>query len=146
MGTIRQALPFQASASVPTGLPELSKRMPTAMQADDVGHATLVRADAGPEGLGVAWMAHLVPSHRSARVLPVPEFPTAVQAELDAHDTPFREPPLAGLGVAWMRHLAPLRRSARVVPLAVLPTAVHAGVEVHDTLLRSPPPAGLGVA
>jgi len=116
------------------------------MQADVAVHATLVRSDAGPEGFGVAWMRHVVPFHRSARVLPVPVIPTAVQAEGDAHDTPFRQPPPAGFGVAWMRHLAPLRRSARVVPLAVPPTAVHAGVEVHDTLLRTPPPAGLGVA
>jgi hypothetical protein len=145
VGTIRQALPFQTSASVPTALPELSKRVPTAMQADSEVQATLDRMDAGPEGLGVAWMRHLVPFHRSARVLPFREFPTAVQAERVAHDTLFREPPLAGLGVAWMRHMAPIRRSARVVPLAVPPTAVHTEVEVHDALVRRPPPAGVGV-
>jgi len=116
------------------------------MQADVAVHATLARVDAGPGGLGVAWMRHVVPFHRSARVLPFPEFPTAVQAELDAHDTPFRKPPPAGFGVGWMRHLAPIRCSARVLPSAVPPTAVQAGVDVHDTLLRTPPPAGLGVA
>src|SRR6266704_640146 len=41
VGTIRQALPFQTSASVPTALPELSKRVPTAMQADSEVQATL---------------------------------------------------------------------------------------------------------
>src|SRR5215472_8485855 len=96
VGTIRQALPFQASASVPTGLPELLKRMPTAMQADVAVQATLARVDAGPEGLGVAWMRHLVPFHCSARVLPAPEFPTAMQSEREVQDTSFRKPPPAG--------------------------------------------------
>jgi|SRR5215469_3782688 len=115
------------------------------MQADVAVHATLARVDAGPEGLGVAWMRHVVPFHRSARVLPSPEFPTAVQAVLDAHDTPFRKPPPAGFGVGWMRHRVPVRCSARVVPFAVPPTAVHAEDEVHHTLVKRPPPAGLGV-
>ncbi len=146
VGTIRQALPFQTSASVPTALPELSKRVPTAMQADSEVQATLDRmANWAPAGVGVGWMLHLVPFHRSARVLPFPEFPTAVQAERVAHDTLFRKPPPAGLGVAWMRHLAPVRCSARVLPFAVPPTAVHAEGEVHDTPFRAPPGAGLGV-
>jgi hypothetical protein len=115
------------------------------MQPDDEVHATLVRVDAGPEGLGVAWMRHLLPFHRSARILPFPEFPTAVQADADVHDTPFRKPP-AGFGVGWMLHPVPFHRSARVLPFAVPPTAAHAAREVHDTPFRVPPPAGLGVA
>ena len=116
------------------------------MQADDEVQATLDRTvNAEPDGLGVAWMAQLVPSHRSARVPPFPEFPTAVHAELEVHDTLFRKPPPAGFGVVWMRHPAPFHRSARVLPFAAPPTAVHAEGEVHDTPLRTPPPAGLGV-
>jgi len=116
------------------------------MQADGEVQATLDRmANWAPAGVGVGWMLHLVPFHRSARVLPFPEFPTAVQAERVAHDTLFRKPPPAGLGVAWMRHLAPVRCSARVLPFALPPTAVHAEGEGHDTPFRAPPGAGLGV-
>jgi len=115
------------------------------MQADDEVQDTLARVDAGPDGVGVAWTRHLVPFHRSARVLPFPEFPTAVQAEPEVHDTPFRTPPPAGFGVGWMLHLMPFHRSARVLPFTVPPTAVHAESEVHDTPFRAPPPAGLGV-
>jgi hypothetical protein len=146
VGTIRHFAPFQTSASVPTALPELSTRPPAAMQADDEVQATPDSpVNTGPDGLGVAWMAQLVPFHRSARVLPFPELPTAVHTERDAHDTLLRKPPPAGLGVGSMAQLLPFHRSARVVPSALPPTAVHAEGEVHEMLLRAPPPAGLGV-
>jgi hypothetical protein len=116
------------------------------MQADDEVQATLDRTvNAEPDGLGVAWMIHLLPFHRSARVRPFPDCPTAVHAEREVHDTLIRKPPPAGLGVAWMVQLLPFHRSARVRPFALPPTAVHAEGEVHDTPLRAPPPAGLGV-
>jgi hypothetical protein len=56
-----------------------------------------------PAGTPVAWMLHLVPFHRSARVLAVGTnglaAPTAVHADADVQDTPKRAPPLAGLGM-----------------------------------------------
>jgi len=146
VGTIDHVVPSQRSASVPAPLPEVSTRPPAAMQADEDVHDTPDRmVNVEPDGLGVAWMAQLVPFHRSARVLPVPEFPTAVHAELEVHDTLFRKPPPAGLGVAWTAQLVPFHRSARVLPFELPPTAVHAEGEVHDTPLRTPPPAGPGM-
>jgi hypothetical protein len=46
-----------------------------------------------PGGLGVAWMRHRLPFQRSASVLPLLEFPTAVHADREVHDTLFRNPP-----------------------------------------------------
>jgi hypothetical protein len=72
------------------------------------------------EGLGVAWMDHLVPSHRSARVMSVPErvneLPTATQAEDDVQATALSVllAALAGLGVDSTLQLVPFHRSARV--------------------------------
>jgi hypothetical protein len=147
VGTIRHVLPSQRSASVPTARPlNLTNRPPTAMQADDEVQATPASAlNFALAGFGVGWMRHLVPFHRSARVRPLAEFPTAVQAERDVQDTPLRNPPPAGFAVAWISHLVPFHRSARVRPFAVPPTAVHAEREVHETLFRAPPPEGLGV-
>jgi len=116
------------------------------MQASGDAQATLARTTMGaPEGLGVGWMRHLNPFHRSASVLPPPVWPTAVQAEDEVHETPFRMPPLGGLGVARMRHRAPVRCSASVLPFAVAPTATHADLDVQNTLFRAPPPGGLGI-
>src|SRR5215469_11968933 len=96
-------------------------------------------------------MLHRVPFHRSARV-PAREAPTAVHADADVQDTPFRAPPpCGGLRVAWMVHRVPSHRSARVVALAPMgldaPTAVHADADVQDTPIRplTAAPAGLGV-
>ena len=121
--------------------------MPTAVQALAEVHDTLLsEAWLGFCGLGVGWMDHEVPSHRSAKVrLPVPKSPanpTAVQALADVHDTP--DSPLfwspAGLGVGWMDHEVPFHRSASVTTLPALfryfPTAVQASAAVHDTLAR----------
>ncbi|HEX9413772.1 MAG TPA: hypothetical protein VF916_09750 [Ktedonobacterales bacterium] len=147
VGTIRHLLPFHRSASVPAALAELSNRPPTAMQAVRDVHATPPRTLAAvPDAFGVAWIRHLVPFHRSARVRPFAEFPTAVQAERDVHDTLARKPPPAGFGVAWIRHLVPFHRSARVLPFTLPPTAVQAERDMHDTLFSAPPPEGLGVA
>jgi hypothetical protein len=72
------------------------------------------------EGLGVGWMDHLVPSHRSARVISVPEWvkelPTATQADDDIQSTALS----ALLGAPWglggeaTLQLVPFHRSARV--------------------------------
>jgi hypothetical protein len=57
-----------------------------------------------PSGLGVRWMAQAVPFHRSASSTGEPllasEYPTAVQAEADVHDTAEKDPVGSeGLGV-----------------------------------------------
>jgi hypothetical protein len=46
-----------------------------------------------PAGLGVGWTRHLVPFHRSARVVTGPELPTAVHADAEMQDTPLRKLP-----------------------------------------------------
>jgi len=47
---------------------------PTAVHADDVVHETPNRElPAAPCGLGVGWMSHWLPFHRSARVIATPE-------------------------------------------------------------------------
>jgi len=78
--------------------------VPAAMHDDADAQLTPNRAvTAAPAGLGVAWMFHRVPFHRSARVVAVGvnglAAPTAVHADADVQDTPNRAPPLAGLGM-----------------------------------------------
>ena len=78
-------------------------------------------------------MLQLAPSQRSTR-LPELETPTAVQADVEAHETPDKvPPPCAGFGVDWIVHFVPSQRSARVPELED-PTAVQADAEVHETL------------
>jgi 1-acyl-sn-glycerol-3-phosphate acyltransferase len=49
-----------------------------------------------PEGLGVDWTIQLVPFQTSARRVAlaseVPEYPTAIHAVDEVHETPFRTP------------------------------------------------------
>jgi hypothetical protein len=118
----------------------------------DVHDTAFRKLNCAPEGLGVAWMRHRVPFHRSAKI-PEFELPTAVHAEDEVQATPERAPPPAeGLGVAWMRHTVPFHRSARGVDapwlLTAWPTAVHAEGAEQDTLNRALSLAlrGLGVA
>ncbi len=73
MGSRRQLVPFHRSASG-TRAPELVTESPTAVQAGGDVQATPASAlTFAPAGLGVGWMAHLVPFHRSASVTPAPE-------------------------------------------------------------------------
>src|SRR6516165_6730291 len=102
-------------------------------------------------GLGVGWMRHRPPLHRSARVSgpePVRLTPNAVQRLRAGQATPPRVmfwPPL-GLGVAWTCHLRPSHRSASVLTRVWFPTAVHAAAEVQATPLRKASgPAGAGL-
>jgi hypothetical protein len=67
---------------------------PTAVHAASEVHDTAARLACVPLGLGVAWIAHAVPSQTSANVFslkgPVPivnESPTAMHASSDVHDT-----------------------------------------------------------
>jgi len=143
-------VPFHRSARVVAlGLKGLAA--PTAVHADADVQATPLRKPLPCRGLGVDWMVHRVPFHRSARV-PAFELPTAVHTDADVQDTPPRKPPpCRGLGVDWMVHRVPFHRSARVSWLALpgldTPTAVHADAEVQDTLIRvlTAAPEGLGV-
>jgi len=117
------------------------------VQADGAVHDTPLRTlNCAPEGFGVGWICHLLPSHRSARV---PEFekPDAVHDDGEVQATPIRPPPPdGGLGAGWMRQLLPSHRSARI-PRSVWPTAVQADGAVHDTPLRTLncAPEGFGV-
>jgi hypothetical protein len=97
-----------------------------------------------PAGLGVVWIDHLLPSQRSASVtvvVPLEEWPTAVQALADVHDTPDRtvfDAP-AGLGVVWIDHLLPFQPSASAtswVPVPCSPTALQALADAQDTPWR----------
>ena len=92
------------------------------------------------------------PFQPSARgVLPVnveSELPTAVQAVLEAHDTPLNPSKAAPpwFGVVCTVHLVPFQRSASVAFAFVVPTAVQAVGAVHETLSSSAlvAPVGLG--
>src|SRR6266498_287085 len=151
-GWIRHFVPFHRSAKTPTGVPELLKEFPVAVQADDDVQDKPNRAlPCAPGGLGVGWRRHREPSHRSASV-PVksPELsvraPTAAQATADVQDTLARPPPARRLGVGWMRHFAPSHRSASG-RFAASPVAVQADGDVQDTLsnVLGAAPLGLGV-
>jgi hypothetical protein len=120
-------------------------------------HATALKKLPWPaESLRVGWMAHVVPFHRSTRVVDpawaVPfRFPTAVQADADVQDTAASRPPGAGLGVDWIDQPVPFQRSASgptgFPELSVRnPTTVHADGEVHATPVRRLPgdPVGTG--
>jgi hypothetical protein len=65
------------------------------VQAVAEGHATSCRKlCAAPLGVGVEWTVQVVPFQFSARVkvafVLVTYHPTAVQADAEVHDTPFR--------------------------------------------------------
>src|SRR6266540_4126451 len=151
-GWIRHFVPFHRSAKTPTGVPELLKEFPVAVQADDDVQDKPNRAlPFAPWVFCVVWIRHREPSHRSASV-PVksPELsvrgPTAAQATADVQDTLARPPPARRLGVGWMRHFAPSHRSASG-RFAASPVAVQADGDVQDTLsnVLGAAPAGLGV-
>jgi hypothetical protein len=144
-------VPFHRSASV-TLMPELLTLRPTASQADELVQDTPLRnPNCDPDGLGVGWIAQLVPFHRSARLTPVPELlisnPTVSQAEGEAQSTPNRTLACApaGLGVGCVIHLDPVHRSARVPELDP-PIDTQTEDEGQATPKRTPPPdGGLGV-
>src|SRR6516165_7490583 len=150
---MRQPAPVHRSARV-SG-PALVRYSPTAVQALAV-HATPLKKLPWPaESFRVGWTAHVVPFHRSTRVVDpawaVPfRFPTAVQADADVQDTAASRPPGAGLGVDWIDQPVPFHRSARgaagLPELSVEnPTAVHADGEVHATPVKRLPGAPVGI-
>ena len=134
--SIRQLVPFHASARVPVPWP------PTAMQRAALVQDTEVRLlDARA---GVLSIRQLVPFHASASVR-APWSPTAMQRAALVQDTEVRllAAVPAGLGVVRIRQRLPLRVSARVrlglvEDAAELPTAMHQearGQETSDRLL-----------
>jgi hypothetical protein len=153
-GWMLQVVPFHSSATVPSGLNELSATPPTAVHAFAEVHDTPFRElICAPAGAGIDWMLHLLPSHRWAITCPSLLFPTAVHALGDLHETAFKNAPgVSELGVGWMLQPVPSQRSVSV-PTELpelsneVPTATHAEGDVHDTPFRSLPaaPAGLGV-
>jgi hypothetical protein len=74
---------------------------PTATQLRADAHDTPVSAPGSLLGVGIGCSDQIEPFHRSARVAPTAEEPTAVQAFTVGHDTALRSPPRAprGLGV-----------------------------------------------
>jgi hypothetical protein len=148
-----QLVPFQRSANVRC-VPALLMKYPTAVHAAvDVHDTALSRLLVAPVGLGVGWIAQLAPFQCSANVTRWPALstksPMAMQAVLDAHDTPWKVLCVApaGWGMVWSAQAVPFQRSAKLTagPPRVVkkyPTAVHAEVEVHDTpaspLLNAP--------
>jgi hypothetical protein len=96
---------------------------PTATHADRDGHATPNRTLCRePAWLGVGWMRHLAPFHRSTKAVSVPDAlivsPTAVHADRDEQSTPLNKLTLAprGLGVRWIRHVVPFQLSDKLAP------------------------------
>src|SRR6266581_1732499 len=160
-GSMLQFVPFHCSprfTGVSKGGSKLCLESPTATQAEGEAHATPLRKlTCAPAGLGVRWIRQVVPFHRSARGTGTPELfmetPTAVQAEGEVPDTPFRTLTCApaGWGVRWIRQVVPFHRSASVTGTPELftktPTAVQAEGLAHDTPFRKLPraPAGWGV-
>jgi hypothetical protein len=150
VGWMRHRVPSQCSDKV-RRTPDRLAEYPAAVQAEDAVQSTPIRKFSPPARLGVGWIAHRVPFHRSARVWTVPALltkaPVAVQVDADGHATVFKKANCApaGLGAGWMAHRAPFHRSASV-PAFEAPTAVQDEADVHATPLRLPPPCGgLGV-
>jgi hypothetical protein len=150
VGWIRHRVPFHRSARV-LALGVKALEAPTAVHTDADVQNTPLRLPDPCLGLGVGWIRHRLPFHRSASV-PAFELPTAVHAEGDVQDTPLRKPPpCAGRGVGWIRHRLPSHRSARgweaPARLMLTPTAVQADGAVHETPNRelTAAPRGVGV-
>jgi hypothetical protein len=149
-------VPSHRSATVPSGLNELSATPPTAVHAFAEVHDTPFRELIGaPAGVGIGWMLQLFPSHLSAITCPSLLFPTAVHALGEVQETAFNnDTGLAEVGVGWMLQRVPSQRSVTVPPVggelptvSKPPTAKQAEGDVHDTPSRPllVDPAGLGV-
>jgi hypothetical protein len=103
-----------------------------------------------PDGIGIVWMAQVLPSQASAKgkdlnaevLLP----PTATQLAGEMHETPDR--PLVivvGAGVSWIVQEVPSQCSASGIPPlgpCTVPTAVQLDADVQEIELRPLPVAG----
>jgi hypothetical protein len=151
VGWMVQFVPFHCSARVAVGLPKLSVRAPTVVQATADMHDTAARKPP-PAGLGVCWMRQVTPSHRSASG-PFADVPVAVQAEAAVQDTLARTlgAAPAGLGVGWMVQFVPFHCSARVRKVPELLMEYPAAVQAEEAVQATPsrkfgPPPRLGVS
>ncbi len=128
-----QVLPFHRSVRGRTG-PDWDGVVlyaPAAMQfVADVHEMAPRPLPCAPAGVGMGWMAHWVPSHRSART-PESDPPTAMHAEGAVQDTSLRKAPGA-VGIGWLVQLVPFHRSASAAP-APVPTPMHAEGLVQAT-------------
>ena len=94
-------------------------------------------SDGDRPGLGVGWTVQVRPFQTSARV--PADWPTAVQCDAAAQETPLKTPPAPG--VFWIFQLLPFQCSASAA-VSVKPTAVQSVPEKQDTPLSqvNPPP------
>ena len=103
IGKAAQVEPFHTSATSPTA---------TQVVSDE--HDTAARSADPLSGLGIVWIAQLVPSQRSTMpVLLVSLSPTAVQAFAAVHDTLPSRASGPTAGVLSIVQLVPSHRSAR---------------------------------
>jgi hypothetical protein len=120
VGWVRHCVPSHPSPSV-TSAPEASTPLPTATQAEAAGQATS-DSSLPPGAFDVVCRLHLWPFQRSAAVAPAfvkSELPpTAVHADADEHETPFRKANCdpVGFGVDCTVHFVPFHCSASVTP------------------------------
>jgi hypothetical protein len=130
--------PFHCSAR------DLPDHDPTAVQSRPALHETALSALAWvPSVQGPGWICHRAPFHRSIKSILTPaavvNVPTAVQAVLDEHATPFSAPPMAprGTRTGSRDQLRPFHRSAsgRLLPppTANRPAAMQAPGAEHET-------------
>src|SRR5215470_3430589 len=113
VGWMRHRVPFHRSASGAEA-PWLLTAWPTAVHAEGDEQDTLTSAlSLAPRGLGVGWMAHLLPFQRAARVTTTPEplvkSPTAMQEDELGQETPASWPVRPGrFRVGTIDHPDPL--------------------------------------
>lgn len=130
--------PFQCTAR------DLPDHDPTAVQSRPALHETALSALPWvPSERGPGWFCHRAPFHRSIKSIltrgAVVDVPTAVQAVLDEHATPFSAPPMAPRGsrTGCRDQVRPFHRSAsgRLLPppTANRPTAMQALGAEHET-------------
>jgi hypothetical protein len=120
---MRHTVPFHRSARGADAL-WLLTAWPTAVHAEGEVQDTLTRAlSLAPRGLGVAWMAHVLPFQRSARVTTTPEplvkSPTAMQEDELEQETPVSWPVRP---VGTIDHPDPLAAAGGTFACAAAPT------------------------
>lgn len=136
IGSRRHLVPFHRSANG-SCRPPLVTKLPTAVHDRDAEHDTPLSAlTRAPAGLGVRWMAHLVPFHRSASVTPRPEAVTWVPTA--SHEEALVQVPNSnwpvgafafGAGTTDQPGRVAAGRASRLVPIVVCPrpTVARAG-------------------
>src|SRR5215471_1071716 len=124
---MRHRVPFHRSARG-VDAPESLTVWPTAVHAEGDEQDTLTSAlSLAPRGLGVGWMAHLLPFQRSARVTTTPEplvkSPTATQEDELGQDTPVSWPVRPKrFRVGTIDHPDPLAAAGGTFACAAAPT------------------------